>query len=66
MKAISQDEHRAINAREYPGTRQLCEVCGEPTERCEEDEIRLENGDGPFCESCYDTIIKEMGEGEEP
>jgi MinD superfamily P-loop ATPase len=53
MTARTQDEHRAINAREYPGTRQLCEACGEPTERCEEDAIYLDDGSGPFCVSCY-------------
>lgn len=53
MVAITQVEHAAINAREYPGTRQLCVKCGEPTERCEEDEIRSENGGGPFCVECW-------------
>jgi hypothetical protein len=51
--AISQDEHRAINAREYPGTRQLCASCGDPTERCEEDGMWLDDGRGPFCEWCF-------------
>ena len=48
-------EHEAINRREYPGTRQLCERCGEPTERCEEDAIYTDSGEGPLCVGCYDT-----------
>lgn len=53
MKARTQSEHEAINAREYPGTRQLCCQCDETTGRCEEDAIYLEDGTGPFCEECY-------------
>lgn len=30
---LSQSEHEAINAREYPGTRELCCACCEPTGR---------------------------------
>lgn len=48
MKAISQNEHAIINAREYPGTRQLCSKCDEPTGRCEDDSIRNSDGD-PVC-----------------
>ena len=55
MKARSQSEHEAINRREYPGTRQLCERCGDPTERCEEDSIYTDSGEGPLCVGCYDT-----------
>lgn len=33
MKARSQDEHRRINAREWPGTRQLCVECVEAEEK---------------------------------
>ena len=53
MIARHQHEHETINAREYPGTRQLCETCGEPTERCEEDAIYTEDGEGPLCLDCY-------------
>jgi hypothetical protein len=53
MKALHQHEHEAINAREYPGTRQLCVTCDEPTGRCEEDSIHTEEGDGPLCEECW-------------
>jgi len=55
MKARSQSEHEAINRREYPGTRQLCERCGEPTERCEEDAIYTDSGEGPMCVGCYES-----------
>ena len=53
MIARHQDEHERINAREYPGTRQLCVRCEQPTERCEEDAIHTEDGDGPFCVECW-------------
>lgn len=53
MIARSQDEHRRINAREYPGTRQLCLKCDQPTERCEEDAIYTEEGIGPLCVPCW-------------
>jgi len=55
MKAISQCEHNRINSRNYPGTRQLCSKCEEPTERCEEDSILDENGNA-ICGDCYDQL----------
>ena len=55
MKAISQDEHAKINAREYPGTRQLCSKCDDPTGRCEEDSMTDKDGN-ILCESCYSSI----------
>lgn len=51
MIARTQREHEAINAREYPGTRQLCLDCEEPTERCEEDAIYVDDV-GPLCPAC--------------
>lgn len=53
MTARTQSEHAAINAREYPGTRQLCDLCDGPTDRCEEDAIYLNDGTGPLCPECY-------------
>jgi len=53
MTARTQCEHEAINAKEYPGTRQLCSVCDEPTGRCEEDSFYTEDGKGPMCENCF-------------
>lgn len=52
-RAIDQSEHKAWNEQNYPGTRQLCVECGEPTGRCEEDLIVNEEGYGPLCESCF-------------
>jgi len=56
-EALSQDQHEQWNARTFPGTRQLCSFCGEPTGRCSEDELRMEYGDGPYCEPCFDRAI---------
>ena len=53
VRALSQNVHEAINARHYPGTRQLCVECDAPTGRCEEDSIYVEDA-GPFCEDCRD------------
>lgn len=54
-RALTQDEHEAINAREYPGTRQLCSRCEEATGRCEEDSLFYEEEGEPavLCEECY-------------
>jgi len=49
-RALSQDQHDAWNASTYPGTRQLCSECGEPTGRCEDDTI--DGPRGPVCEGC--------------
>lgn len=49
--AIHQDQHKSWNAQNYPGTRQLCIKCEQPTGRCEEDGIWDENGN-PLCETC--------------
>ena len=50
-KAMDQSEHERWNSYNYPGTRQLCELCGEHTERCEEDAIYLD--DKTVCIECY-------------
>lgn len=50
--AMTQSAHLAWNASNYPGTRQLCDRCDEPTGRCEEDAIYNDDGSGPFCETC--------------
>lgn len=34
--------------------RQKCFLCGEETGRCAEDSILAENGDGEFCEYCWE------------
>jgi len=59
VRALSQDAHAAINSSHYPGTRQLCAECEEPTGRCEEDSITIECDDieyGPLCEACRDRL----------
>lgn len=59
MTALTQAEHNAINAREYPGTREMCRECDQPTGNagkgdgslyCPDDDCGL----GPFCWGCYD------------
>lgn len=57
-RALSQSEHEAWNSMHYPGTRQLCCLCDEPTGCCEEDSIYLDDGTGPVCEDCYDKENK--------
>jgi len=54
MKVRTQTEHDEINAREYPGTRQMCVFCDESTGRCEDDDLYLSDGRGPLCDECYD------------
>lgn len=61
--AMNQDEHERWNALNYPGTRQLCSVCNEPTGRCEEDELLSEDGE-PLCESCYQLTTSDREAGE--
>ena len=54
-KALDQSTHERINARHYPGTRQLCSECDSPTGRCEEDSLFAEVGAGPLCRACFDA-----------
>ena len=54
--AMTPGEHELWNSANYPGTRQLCCKCDEPTGRCEDDTIYDEDGDGPFCEECCCSI----------
>lgn len=54
--AMTQDAHEQWNATHYPGTRQLCCHCDEPTGRCEEDALYEEGGEGPYCETCWASI----------
>ena len=51
-RALGPSEHERWNSKNYPGTRQLCALCDEPTGRCEDDSIFTDDGDGPLCESC--------------
>ena len=56
--AMTRSEHEAWNARNFPGTRQLCEQCGEPTGRCEDDSLYADDDSeiGPLCEDCWNTV----------
>lgn len=51
--AMSQSEHAKWNASHYPGTRQLCSRCDEPTGRCEDDSLFTDADEGPLCEGCW-------------
>lgn len=58
--AMDQSDHEQWNAANYPGTRQLCVECDEPTGRCEEDSMFY--GDiGPLCDECYDSLTNHRG-----
>lgn len=37
--SMTQSEHEKHNAGHYPGTRQICAFCDDPTGRCEDDDI---------------------------
>ena len=52
--ALNVRQHRDWNEAHYPGTRQLCITCDQPTGRCEEDSIHVGNS-GPLCEECRDA-----------
>ena len=54
--AMTQSEHENWNAGNWPGTRQLCTVCEQPTGCCEEDEIVNELGQ-PICEECSNANV---------
>lgn len=53
--AMDQSEHERWNASHYPGTRQLCSACDQPTGRCEDDTLRDQYG-APLCEECYEKV----------
>jgi len=50
---MTPDQHEAWNARNYPGTRQLCCLCDQPTGFCEEDGYRDDDVD-TYCEECWE------------
>ena len=56
--AMSQSAHEQWNQDHFPGTRQMCSVCGESTERCEEDMLWHIEGE-PLCEECYAAYAEE-------
>lgn len=61
--AMDQSAHEAWNARNDPGTRQLCVECESETGRCEEDSIYV--GDcGPLCAKCGQKLSSDLDEPE--
>lgn len=50
--SMHQSEHETWNAKHYPGTRQLCSRCDEPTGRCEDDTLWSKD-EQPLCETCW-------------
>lgn len=68
--AIHQSDHETWNARNYPGTRQICVKCESETGRCEEDSLyiddqtplREDQQHGPFCDDCYGSAIEALAE----
>ena len=62
-RALTQDQHAAVNARYDGCTREHCCECGEETGRAGpmEDSLFNDDGEGPFCEACW----KEHGYGED-
>jgi len=36
---------------------QMCVRCDEPTNRCEDDSLFIDDHPGPVCEECYDKIV---------
>lgn len=60
--AMSQSEHEAWNAKNYPGTLQICCLCDQPTGRCEDDTIWSEDEE-PLCENCYQATPRGRDDG---
>ena len=54
--AMTQCDHEVWNASHYPGTKQLCAKCDEPTGSCEDDSIYHEDCDGPICGDCHEAL----------
>jgi len=54
-RALTQCEHESWNRSNYPGTRQICAQCDEPTGRCEEDSLLNDAGE-TVCEGCYQNV----------
>lgn len=61
-RALDQDEHERWNASNYPGTREMCVRCDEPTGASEEHSLTAFVGHEPndeitpVCSECYDKL----------
>ena len=53
--AMSQSQHESWNAKNHPGTRQLCALCGAPTGRDEDDGLYLSDDGDPVCPQCWEA-----------
>ena len=51
--AMSQDDHVKWNSQNYPGTRELCSNCEEPTGNCEEDSLTTDDFK-TLCAKCWE------------
>ena len=61
-RAMTQSEHAAWNADNYPGTLQMCFLCDRPTGKCEDDSLYSESGE-PMCPECWDDTEAHKIEG---
>ena len=67
-RALDQSDHIKWNSSNYPGTRQLCCCCDNPTGRCEEDSLYLnaefehQSDMGPLCDECYEERLNNYKE----
>jgi len=52
IRPLDQSQHRAINAHYWPGTREICAECGEPTGSGGGDESRYNEDGEPVCGDC--------------
>jgi len=55
--AMSQSDHEKWNSSHYPGTRQPCFKCDEPTGCCEDDSLYAKEDEDcvePLCEECWE------------
>ncbi len=51
-KSMTQSQHERYNRKHYPGTRQMCAECDEPTGRTVEDGLTNKKGQW-VCPECY-------------
>lgn len=63
--AMSQSAHSEWNSTHFPGTRQLCSICDQPTGRCEDDTLSIGDDGEPLCEECW-REHGDSGEDEKP
>ena len=62
-RAMTQSDHEAWNADNYPGTLQLCDDCGDETGRCEDDTIWSTDGERVLCYACSEKDTEADAKG---